>query len=294
MKLITAIALYALCAAVAAQTSQPAQQKTFDSPDDAAKALIAAAESNDTAALNAMFGPKGASILTSGDAAQDKAEREEFVSIAHQKYQIEPDSMNRDRLILSIGDDDWPFPVPLVKANGKWSFDTAMGTTMVRARRIGADEMDAIEICTGYAAAEQEYAEKHGGVEYARRMMSSPGKDDGLYSEKNPLVPREFADAAADGVSNLNPKRYHGYYFKVLTAQGPDASGGSHSYLVKDMLMGGFALVAWPAQYGITGVHSFIVSHDGVVYQANLGRSSTPQVAPVARFNPDQAWKEVD
>jgi len=290
MRLCAAIAMYVLIAGVAAL----AQQKTFDTPDDAAKALIAAAENNDTAALNALFGPKAASILTSGDAVQDKAEREEFVSVARRKYQIEPDSMNCDRVILSIGDDDWPFPVPIVRTNGKWSFDTTLGATMVRARRIGADEMDAIEVCTGYAAAEEEYAENHGGTQYALRMMSSPGKDDGLYSDAHPLVPHEFAEAAADGVSNLKPKRYHGYYFKVLTAQGPDASGGRHNYLVKNTLLGGFALVAWPAEYGVTGVHSFIVNHDGVVYEANLGRSATPSVAPVAHFNPDSIWKAVN
>ncbi len=290
MRLITAIAICALCAGVTAQ----AQQKTFDTPDAAAKALIAAAGDNDTATLNAIFGPKGASILTSGDAAQDKAEREEFVSIARQKYQIEPDSMNRNRAILSIGDDDWPFPVPIVKTNGKWSFDTSLGTIMMRARRIGADELDAIEVCTGYAAAEVEYAEQHGGTQYALRIVSSSGKDDGLYSDAHPLVPHEFAEAAADGVSNLKPKRYHGYYFKVLTAQGPDAPGGRHNYLVRNSLMGGFALVAWPAQYGVTGVHAFIVNQDGVVYEGNLGRPKNPLVAPVERFNPDRAWKAVN
>ncbi|HUI76720.1 MAG TPA: DUF2950 family protein [Bryobacteraceae bacterium] len=290
MRKVSLFLLPVLCVAVAAQ----AQQKTFDSPDDAAKALIAAAADNNTAALNAIFGPKGASILTSGDAAQDKAEREEFVSIARQKYQLEPDSMNRDRVILSIGEDDWPFPVPIVKTNGKWSFDTAMGSTMMQARRIGADELDAIEVCTGYATAEVEYAQQHGGAQYAQRMVSLAGKDDGLYSAAHPLVPREFAESAADGISNLRPKRYHGYYFKVLTGQGPDAPGGRHNYLVKDSLMGGFALVAWPADYGVTGIHTFIVNQDGVVYESNLGHPANALAAPVERFNPDPSWKPLN
>jgi len=296
MRFITAMLLLGAGMA-AAQTQQAApapRQKTFDTPEQAAKALIEAAAANDTATLSAIFGPKGATILTSGNAAQDKSEREEFARIAQHKYQIEPDSMNRDRKILAIGDEDWPFPAPLVRVNGKWSFDSAMGGTMMRARRIGANELDAIEICAGYAEAEKQYAEQHGGVQYAQRMLSAPGKDDGLYSDAHPLVPRQFAEAVMDGVSNAKPKRYHGYYFKVLTAQGPDAPGGRHNYLVKDSLLGGFALVAWPAEYGVSGVHAFLVNQDGVVYQRDLGRPANALVAPVARFDPDPSWKPVN
>ena len=277
-------------ALVSAQTSQ----KNFDTPDDAAKALIQAAASNDTAAMTAIFGSKGVPILTSGNAAQDKSEREEFARIAQHKYQLERDAMNPDRMILAIGDEDWPFPAPIVKANGKWAFDTAMGQTMMRARKIGADELDAIEICAGYASAQMQYAQQHGGEKYAGRMMSAAGKDDGLFSDAHPLVPKEFAVAAADSASNAAPKRYHGYYFKVLTSQGPDAPGGRHNYLVKDALIGGFALVAWPAEYGVSGVHSFLVNQDGVVYEADLGRPANPQAPPVTRFNPDKNWSPVN
>ena len=271
-----------------------AEQRTFDTAEAAAKALIDAAAANDTAALNTMFGAKGAAILTSGNPAQDKSEREEFARIAQHKYQIEPDTMNRDRKILAIGDEDWPFPAPIVKVNGKWVFDSSMGATMMRARRIGSNELDAIEICAGFAEAETQYADQHGGTQYAQRMLSEPGKDDGLYSDAHPLVPHAFAEAAQDAVSNPKPKRYHGYYFKLLTSQGPDAPGGRHNYLVKDALLGGFALVAWPAEYGVSGVHAFMVNQDGVVYQADLGRPASPQLAPVARFNPDQYWKPVN
>jgi hypothetical protein len=270
------------------------QQKTFDTPEAAVQALINAAAANDTAALNAIFGNKGEAILTSGNPAQDKSEREEFARIAQHKYQIESDTMNRDRKILGIGDEDWPFPAPIVKVNGKWIFDSGMGATMMRARRIGANELDAIEICAGFAEAESQYVDQHGGKQYAQRMLSAPGKDDGLYSDAHPLVPRQFAEAAVDGISNTKPKRYHGYYFKLLTEQGPDAPGGRHSYLVKDSLLGGFALLAWPAEYGVSGVHAFMVNQDGVVYQADLGRPASPQLAPVARFNPDQYWKPVN
>jgi DUF2950 family protein len=290
MRHIPSLTLCLLLTVLAAQ----AQRETFDTPEEAAHALIAAAADNNSIELNAIFGPKGVAILTSGDAAQDKAERQEFVFIARQKYQIEADSMSRDRVILSIGDDDWPFPVPIVRANGKWSFDTTMGSTMLQARRIGADELDAIEICTGYAAAEMEYAQQHGGRQYAQRILSSPGKDDGLYSGGHGLVPKEFADSAADGVSALKPKRYHGYFFKVLTGQGPDAPGGQHDYLVKDALLGGFALVAWPADYGVTGIHTFIVNQDGVVYESNLGHPANALAAPVDRFNPDANWRAVN
>ena len=295
MRLVATLFLAAgIAAAQPAQKSVQPAQKTFDTPDEAAKALIDAAAQDDVSALNAIFGPGGRSILSSGDTAQDKSERDEFARIARQKYQLEPDAMNRDRMILSIGDEDWPFPAPIVKVNGKWKFDTAMGATMMHARRIGANELDTIEICTGFASAEKQYAEQHGGAQYALRMVSSPGKDDGLYSAAHALVPLAFASAAVDGVSNSKPKRYHGYYFKVLTSQGADAPGGAHSYMVKAALLGGFALVAWPAEFGVTGIHSFIVNQDGVVYQSNLGRPANSLIAPVPRYDPGPSWQPVN
>lgn len=279
--------------ALAAMLAAQFPQKTFDTPDAAAQALIEAASSNDTAALNAIFGPKGAALLTSGDSAQDQAEREEFVTIARRKYHLERDSMNPDRMLLSIGD-DWPFPAPIVKAGGKWHFDTDLGATMMRARRIGADELDAIEICRGYVTAEKEYADQHAGAGYTRRMVSTPGTDDGLYAEAHPRVPARFAESVEDDVSNAKPKRYHGYYFKVLTAQGSDALGGRHNYLVKNSLLGGFALVAWPADFGVTGIHTFVVNQDGMVYEGKPNRPANPLQAPVAQFNPGPDWKPVN
>lgn len=273
--------------------------QTFDSPEAAAQALMDAAAKDDTAKLAAIFGPQGKAILTSGDTAQDKTERAEFARIAHDKYELQRDSMNSDRMILSIGSEDWPFPVPIVKVNGKWSFDASMGALVLRARRIGANELDVIEICTGFVAAQQEYAHrdpaKNAPFQYARHIRSSAGQHDGLYSnaEPQPLVPKEFGEAAVEGqAAALKP--YHGYYFKVLTGQGPNAPGGQHNYLVKDSLIGGFGLVAWPARYGVSGIHTFIVNQDGVVHEKDMGPPANNSASPVTRYDPDKSWKPVN
>jgi len=270
-------------------------QRTFDTPEAAADALIAAAADNNTAGLDAIFGPQGKTVLTSGKPDQDKSERQEFANIAHNKHQLERDSMNRNRMILSIGSEDWPFPVPIVKKDNGWIFDTSMGALAMRARRIGEGELDAIEICAGYVGAQEAYApardtHEESGLQYAKRVASTTGKHDGLYWDgPGALVPKGFAEA-----STQHPKPYHGYYFRILTAQGANAPGGAHNYLVKDMLMGGFGLVAWPAQYGVTGIHTFIVNMDGVVYEKDLGSPANAMVPPVTRYDPDKTWKPVN
>jgi hypothetical protein len=261
------------CAALALAQSQP---QTFPTPEAAAGALIHAAANNDTQALAAIFGPQG-SMLSSGSPEQDKAERQEFSSIAMKEHKLERDAMTPNRMILSIGSEDWPFPVPLVRQNGAWHFDTASGTQVSRARRIGADELDAVEICSGYVGAQMQYAQQHRMQEYASRM-----------DLLGALVPDGLIQA-----SSATPKPYHGYYFRVLTAQGPDASGGAHNYLVKNTMLGGFAVVAWPANYGVTGVHTFIVNQDGIVFQKNLGRQANNLVPPVRSYNPDRTWHPV-
>jgi hypothetical protein len=250
-------------------------QKTFDTPQAAAKALIDAAAANNVAELDAIFGMQGKTILTSGDPAKDKAEREEFVSIANTRNAIERDSMDPNRVILAIGSDDWPFPVPIVKKDGKWMFDASMGAKAMRARRIGANELDAIEICAGFVEAEHTHAQRTATHEYAATLAAL-----------EPDVPKDFA--AASGAA---AKPYHGYFFAVLKSQGASSPGGRHDYVVKNSMMGGFALVAWPAQYGVSGVHTFIVNQDGVVYEKDLG----PHVgAPVTSYNPDQSWRTVN
>lgn len=272
-------------------------QQAFDSPQAAADALIQAANSNDTTQMTNIFGPQGQRNLSSGDAERDKAERAQFARLAAEQHKVEVDTRNPNRALLSVGPQDWPFPVPLVRdKNGKWSFDTTAGAMEMRARRVGADELDAIEICAGYVQAQKEYAARsQGGGEYALHVLSLPGKQDGLYwqGDPSPLVPARFAQAVWNAQQPGRP--YHGYYFSVLTSQGADAPGGRHSYLMKGHLAGGFALVAWPARYGVTGVRTFIVNQDGMIYEKDLGPPPQGKVGPpVTTYNPDRTWTLVD
>jgi hypothetical protein len=273
-----------------------AQVKTFDSPEAAADAVIAAAESNDMAELTAIFGSsKG--ILTSGDPRQDAQERAEFARVARARHSIEKDPMNLNRVFLVVGPEDWPFPVPLVQQDGKWSFDPAQGEYEVRARRIGANEIDVVDLLAGFVEAQRQYAgadrDNDGILEYAEFLLSSPGKTDGLYSEAAPRIPKEFA--MAEVRPGVHPKPYRGYYFHVLTMQGATDRARAHSYLVNGKhMMGGFALVAWPAQYGVTGVHTFIVNQEGVVYEKDLGAPASNLTPPVRAFAPDKSWTRVD
>ncbi len=274
-------------------------QERFDSPEAAAQAVIDAADHHDSGRLAAIFGPQAKAILTSGKATQDRAEQDEFARLARTQHRIEISPISQNRAILAIGDEDWPFPVPLVKTNGKWSFDASGTPVEMRARRIGAHELDAIEICHGYVDAQLKYAsedrEKDGMLEYALHLMSTPGRHDGLYweGESQPLVPHGLAQAAWDG-ARKPAKPYHGYYFRVLVRQGPNASGGAHEYAVKDKLIGGFGLVAWPAEYGVTGIHTFIVNQDGVVYQKDIEPVSGQSAMPITRFDPDHSWQPVE
>ena len=276
--------------------------KTFDSAEAAAQALMEAAEKDDVAGLSALFGPAGSTVLTSGDPEQDKKERTEFARLARNKHQLEPDPMNAALMILSIGSEDWPFPVPIARSADKWSFDASQGAVEMRARRIGANELDAIEICADYVEAQMEYAaqdrDNHKMLAYAQRIMSTKGLHDGLYWEGNSesLVPEGFAEAAVEtgrtAAANLKP--YHGYYFRVLKAQGPNAEGGQHNYIVKDLMIGGFGLVAFPAHYGASGIHTFIVNQDGVIYEKDLGNAPTSAATTVTSYDPDKSWKRVE
>jgi hypothetical protein len=208
--------------------------------------------------------------------------------------------MNPNRAVLSIGDVDWPFPVPIVRTNGKWSFDASATPVEMHARRIGSDELDAIEICHGYVDAQEKYASedrsKNGMLVYASRLMSTPGRQDGLYwkSQDQPLVPEGLARATWDGPQKGNAKPYHGYYFRVLVGQGSNAPGGEHNYVFKNMLVGGFGLVAWPAEYGVTGIHTFIVNQNGVVYQKDIEPPPGKPPVPISRFDPDPSWQRVE
>jgi hypothetical protein len=275
-------------------------QERFDSPEAAAQALIDAVDHHDSARLSAIFGPQAKGILTSGDPTQDRAEQDEFARLARAQHRVEIAPISQNRAILAIGGEDWPFPVPMVRTNGKWSFDCSATPVEMRARRIGAHELDAIEICHGYVDAQIKYAsedrDKDGMLKYAPHLMSTPGRHDGLYwdGESEPLVTQGLARAAWDGVQKGQAKPYHGYYFRVLDGQGPNAPGGAHNYLVKDKLIGGFGLVAWPAEYGVTGIHTFIVNQDGVVYQKDIAPIPGKPSAPITRFDPDHSWQRAE
>jgi hypothetical protein len=262
-------------------------QQRFDSADGAAQAVIDGAAQHDGARLAGIFGPQGNAILTSGNPAQDRAEQTEFSRLVATKHRLIVDPRNSNRVILSIGDEDWPFPVPIVRSNEKWSFDASQAMVEMQARSMGAHELDVIEICSGYVEAQQKYAaDDHGQnrvLHYASHMM---GASDGLV----PLVPRGLADATWDGQKKaLTP--YHGYFFRILDGQGPHAPGGAHNYRVKNKLMGGFGLVAWPAQYGVTGILTFMVNQDGEIYQKDIAPIPGVAVPLIIRYDPDPTWK---
>lgn len=255
-------------------------QKTFNTPEEATQALINAAAMDDTAALRAILGSSARGILTSGAAEQDKSERGEFARIANAKHKLQRSSMNAHVMVLLVGDQQWPFPIPLVQDGKVWRFDPQRGAVEVQARRIGANELDAIQACAAFVGVQQQYAagkrSPAGTLEYASSVASTP-------------VPKQFAAAA--GQHPEHP--YHGYYFRVLKQQGANAPGGAHPYAYgkTNAMIGGFALVAWPAQYGVTGIHTFVVNQDGVVYEKDRGPQSS---TPVTSFDPDSTWMPVD
>ncbi len=274
-------------------------QRTFNSPQEAAQALIDAAGKNDTAALLKIFGPQGKAIVVSGDPAEDKAGREEFAKLAGQAMHI--DQPYPGRAIIEAGTDNWPFPVPLKQKNGQWMFDSAAGKLEVLARRVGRNEINAIDVCRAYVEAQMEYAARDrdadGILEYAQSILSAPGKKDGLYweGESESLVPKTFADAAAVMLAAKGKKAvpYHGYFFHILKAQGPAADGGAMDYVVKGEMIGGFAMVAWPAEYGVSGVNTLIVNHAGIVYEKDLGPTTGALARQMTRFNPDKTWHKI-
>jgi hypothetical protein len=276
-------------------------QRTFATPQEAIQATIDAAEHNDTGALLELFGPGGKDIVESGDAAQDKDLRAEFARSAHEKLQIDQDPFRPDRVEFTVGEQEWPFPVPVVLRDGKWQLDAASGRLEILARRIGRNELNAMEVCRGYAEAQMEYASdgRDGDrvLKYAQKILSTPGKQDGLYSDRvaDGLVSLAFAHAAEIGQSIPGNKAvpYHGYYFRVLTAQGPNAAGGSFGYVVNGKMIGGFALVAWPAEYGVSGIRTLIINHEGVVYEKDLGAGTTIEARRMTQFNPDKSWQAV-
>jgi hypothetical protein len=279
----------------------PPSVKTFDSPQRAADALVAAAETFDTQTLAQLFGPAFKEIVLTGEAGQDRQRATEFATKAREKMSVSVDSRSGARAFVLVGDDDWPFPIPLVKRGARWSFDAAAGRQEMLYRRIGANELDAIQICRGYVDAQHEYAlQKREGFDvnqYAQRIISTPGTQDGL-AWKNAdgtwggPVGEEIARVIAQGYTNRT-EPYHGYFFKVLKGQGPAAPLGQMDFVVNGVMIGGFALVAAPAKYDVSGVKTFLVSHDGVVYEKDLGPTTLDQFTKMERFNPDKSWTPV-
>ncbi len=299
-----AYALIASAGAAAQQTpssAAAAAQTTFATAQEAADALIAAAESFDRPALRAILGPDGDYLVAPGEPAQDRATALLFAEQAREKHAVVADPKDRNRATLSVGDLDWPLPIPIVRKGGRWSFDSAAGRQEVLYRTIGRNELSAIEICRGYVEAQHEYAltihEGSSVNQYAKHVIASPGTQDGL-AWRNPdgtwdgPVGENAAQAIEQGYAD-KASPYHGYFFKILTGQGPAAPLGELDFIVKGAMIGGFALVAAPAEYGVTGVKTFMVSHDGVVFEKDLGPETLTIAKAMVRFNPDKTWTPV-
>jgi hypothetical protein len=271
--------------------------QTFSSPDEAIQALVDATEKNDTAALLKIFGHDGRDVVQSGDPAQDREARAEFARAAHEKVFV--DATKPDVATFVIGDVNWPFPIPLVRRDGKWQFDVVQGRSEILAHRIGANELNVIEVCRGFVEAELEYAsldrDYTGLLAYAQKVRSSPGKQDGLYWDEasDTLVPKGLADATVTGPNSKGLVPYHGYFFRVLDSQGPDAQGGAFQYVVDGKMIGGFALIAWPAEYAVSGLKTFVVNHNGVVFEKDLGANTAALAIRLLEFNPDSSWQRV-
>ena len=303
-RLIGSVALMSACALTAVLVfAQTSSQKTFATPEEAVKALVDTVKAGNLDALVAIFGPEGKELIDSSEPAIARQNQQVFAVAVREKWHLEDAAPDRKTLV--IGNEDWPFPVPLVKAGNGWRFDTAAGKEEVLARRIGRNELAAIDATRAYVTAQRRYAEaghdgKPAGL-HAAKFQSDPGKENGLYwpttrGQKRSPLGDVVAQAAAEGrpVTGNAPQSspFHGYYFKILTAQGPAAAGGARAYIQNGAMSGGFALVAWPAQYDATGVMTFAVNQDGVVYETDLGPDTAAIAAGMATFNPDASWRE--
>jgi hypothetical protein len=296
---------YALIAALLLSSSVSAQPaRVFASPEDAVKALIDAAKKGQVADLLAVFGAEDKELIESADPATARQNRRVFIVAIGEQWRLEDAAPNRKTLV--IGNEEWPFPVPLVKDAQGWRFDTVAGKEEIIARRIGRNELAAIGTVHAYVTAQRRYAEQaHDGNPtgvYATRFASDPGKENGLYwpskhgqprSPLGDLVAQAAAEGRAVGADRAQRSPFHGYYYKILLSQGPAAKGGKKQYLSKGLMSGGFALVAWPAQYDITGVMTFVVNQDGIVYEKDLGPDTDAAAQKMTAYNPDKTWRQV-
>jgi len=280
------------------------KQKGYPTPEEAVKAFAAAMESNDEKELLSIFGTAGKELVSSGDLVRDKQRRETFIADYNRKNKLAPEG---SRMILSVGEKDWPFPIPLVKQGDQWFFDTKAGKEEILNRRIGENELSTVQTLLAVVDAQREYAMKdrdNDGIrEYAEKFGSDPGKKNGLYWPTQPgetpsPLGELVADARAEGYRRSGTKQgpipFHGYYFRILTRQGKQASGGAFDYVVKKNMVGGFAVVAYPAAYGASGVMTFVVNHEGVVYEKDLGKNTAAAAKAMTSFDPDKTWKKVE
>ena len=281
-------------------SGQEAKQKTFASPEEAMKALAEAAQANDTKGMLSILGPEGDDIISSGDEVADKNARERFVKVYQEKIDFVKEK--EDRVSVIMGDDNWPFPIPIIKVAGGWMFDTKAGREEVLNRRIGRNELSAIQVCSTYVEAQREYAsadrEMDGIIQYAQKFGSDVGRRNGLYWKVTEgELPSPFGPLAAEAVAEGyrrtggEPIPYHGYYFKILKGQGKDAAGGAYSYVINGHMVAGFALLAWPSEYGVAGVMTFVVNRNGIVYEKDLGSKTGEKVKAITLYNPDRTWR---
>ncbi|HEY6644072.1 DUF2950 domain-containing protein [Povalibacter sp.] len=290
-----------LAAATLAACSRSPQQKDFASADEAMQALVSAARSDDTRALLEVLGNEAASVVDSGDPVQDRNLRQRFVAAYEARHAL--DDQAAGAATIEVGEDRWPFPIPLVQKDGRWRFDSGAGAEEIVNRRVGANELATIQSCLAFVDAEREYYARNPQqdplLHFAQKFFSTEGQKDGLYwpttgNETQSPLGEGFALARSEGYFNDVSARhepYHGYLYRLLKAQGPNADGGAYDYIVRDKMLGGFALIAFPAEYGSSGVMSFIVNHDGVVFSKDLGPETTRVASSIEVFDPDQSWK---
>jgi Protein of unknown function (DUF2950) len=299
---VLAVFIVAIGSVQTALGAAAVKQKTFSAPEEGVKALIDAMKKNDMKEILQILGPEAKPFLETGDPVSDRETRERFVKSYEESNKLV--KSGDTKAVLEVGKDAWPLPIPLVKENGGWRFDTEEGKEEIINRRIGRNELDVIQVCLAVVDAEREYYQRDPDgdklLQYAQKFISTKGKRDGLYwqtkpdeqpSPLGPLVARARGEGykGADG----KPIPYHGYYYKILTGQGKDAPGGAYDYVVRGKMMGGFGMVAYPAQYGASGIMTFIVNHDGVVYQKDLGPKTASVAQSMTRFNPDKTWTAV-
>jgi hypothetical protein len=273
-------------------------QQPFKSAEEAVEALVSAARNGDRKAVLAVVGPNAIDLVSSGDDVADAAARKRALEAYDASHQIVMEGA--DKAVLIIGPEQWPFPIPLARKNDAWRFDTAAGREEILARRIGRNELSTIQTCLAYVDAQEEYADKGvaGSGVYAQRIVSTPGKKDGLYwptqpgEEGSPLGELAAAASAEGYRFGQRPIPYHGYYYRVLTQQGPTAPGGTLDYVVHGRMIGGFALIAYPAQYGNSGVMTFLVNHQGIVYEKDLGPDTARLALGTVAFSPDGTWQQ--